>query len=88
MNNTTTSNTNLLSSVAGLGNTTNANPGLFGQINQGMNLMNSLVENNNTLSTWRTLGNFANFGKSYSADSGVLSSLVSLAGLLIIMEIF
>jgi len=67
LSNQPTQNTNLLGTLAGLGQTQNT--GLLG----------SLGGNNNTLGNLSTLGTIANLGKSSSANTGLLSSLVSLA---------
>ena len=67
----------------GLNNQPTQNTGLLGSLNtanQGLNLMNSLGgANNSTLGNLSTLGNIANLGKSSTANTGLLSSLVSLA---------
>jgi hypothetical protein len=78
--------TNLLGSLAGLGQPQPVNTGLLGNIgnvaslantvNQGTGLMNSLGGNTSTLGT---LGSLANLGQSKNANTGLLSSLVNMA---------
>jgi hypothetical protein len=81
--------TNLLGSLAGLGQPQPVNTGLLGNIgnvaslantvNQGTGLMNSLGGNTSTLGTLGTLGSLASLGQSKTANTGLLSSLVSMA---------
>ena len=67
-----TPNTNLIGGLTCLGNSANQSMGL-------MNSLGGLGGNNSTLSNLSTLGNLANLGKSSSANTGFLSSLVNMA---------